>query len=35
VATRAVILRNGRLAALHDDRGSLRERYRDAHAEQG
>ena len=35
VVTRAVILRHGRLAALHGDRGSLRERYLDAHAGQG
>jgi ABC-type multidrug transport system ATPase subunit len=32
VVTRAVILRDGRLAAIHDGRDSLRDRYADAHA---
>jgi heme exporter protein A len=33
VITRAVILRDGRVAAIHDGRESLRERYLDAHEE--
>jgi hypothetical protein len=31
VVTRAAILRDGRLAALHDDPTSLRARYLDVH----